>query len=57
MTSRYIVTFANVNPQLHLNDELTWLNETMVLIVLDSAVGGPSDARLWTAHVEERPAV
>jgi hypothetical protein len=57
MMTRYVVTFANVNPQLHMNDELTWLEENKVLIVVSTVTAGTSDSRLWQAHVEERPPV
>lgn len=55
--SKYIVSFLNVNPKLHIYDELTWVEENKVLVVLATETTGTTDIRLWNALVEERPAV
>jgi hypothetical protein len=54
---KYLVTFANVNPNLHENDELFWVAESKTLVVVQTVTNGTSDSRLWGAFVEERPAV
>jgi len=57
MVARYLVTFTNVNPRLKKHDELTWISEGKIVTVVEAETAGTADARIWQAHVEERPAV
>lgn len=55
MTARYTVIFVQLNPKLHMHDEIYWISEDVRMVVMVAEVTGTSDVRLYEYYCEQHP--